>query len=761
MTEQNPPPTWGPPPQQPNQHNPYQYPYQYHQPTWPVQQMQPTWPAPVPPRPPRRKLWAVLASTVTAMALVGGALYATMGSSASSGPAQERSPFYGAMVALAETPMIGYQTSMDDGAISLNAVVTSQDEMTGTVQLDGEQFGILVVGGKTYVKPPADLLAADTGQDPVAGAVKGKWITGGAAEEELGTATSSLDTPVKLAQQMLAALNDSGTVWPTTETKATTVDGMPALTATTSAGQIVVSRDMPYQVLKMVPASSASASTSVNPTSFASIPAMAQLADDAAAGTLTSNGETDFSKSFGKNYIDSEIAQMENQFKDAKNAVNADITVTKQGSLAESCGGSGCKLTATVSVSASSSSAKTQIEGGTVTAEMDAQVEINGTPAGDCEGSGTLPVDGSGTLECFDAAAGPVFEEQEAQAKAQAQAESEAEGGAEVQYEVDYTGEAFVTAVVELQVAELVQQVQQEQQADDAAPDPYAVSSPSGQVEVPVQPSEDTTPGATTTPGVEEVPEPDTSVQQQLPSYEQDPYVSMNPYEPVPYVPFDSVPDTTTSTTPQSEPAAAPTEATPQPQPTEPEKPCADSTKPAGANRMGGSWIMNTTGANGRAEIGYACLATPLAPGPSLPKTLYPTGWSDAVDQVQAQTHYSRAAAQNMLDRCHIIAKEFGGPATAANLVPCWNDLNNNQNGVPGFSSFEDQVQTAVTANPDCGTYYSVDPLYKTSSSTVPYAFFLKAQTICPGGRLAFIDSSFFNDSDYFSKGKPVTFKLQ
>jgi hypothetical protein len=106
----------------------------------------------------------------------------------------------------------------------------------------------------------------------------------------------------------------------------------------------------------------------------------------------------------------------------------------------------------------SGSYAGVTVTGGTVDADLEATITIEGTPTG-CTDEGTLPLDGVGMLACDAPGAGAVFASVDAEKTAQAEAESQAENGAEVPYQVNYDGQYYVYARAQVNAAELVQQI--------------------------------------------------------------------------------------------------------------------------------------------------------------------------------------------------------------------------------------------------------------------------------------------------------------
>ena len=208
--------------------------------------------------------WVPAICYLAAALLITGLGTALGGSSAGVArqPTENRAPFYGSVVALSQTPAISYQTSANADGVSVDASVTRGGEIEGSFELDGASFGLLVAAGKTYIKPPTSLLSQYVSSGEDASLLAGRWMTDTDVSAELGDATSTLPTPFDLAQDLLAALNESATVWPTPGTKTTNIDGVKALGAKTPSGELYVSAEMPYRVLKFVPTVRSTATSS-------------------------------------------------------------------------------------------------------------------------------------------------------------------------------------------------------------------------------------------------------------------------------------------------------------------------------------------------------------------------------------------------------------------------------------------------------------------------------------------------------------------
>gem|GEM_PF-6736159 len=691
--------------------------------------MPPAPPGTAPPPPSswwRRHRWVL--TGCAAVALGGLAAGIVVWRTAESGSGPDRRPFYAAVNALAATPALRYRSAVGDG-LDLDVRVTQGGEQVGTLSLAGQKFGVLTVGGTTYVKPPDGLLPDSPGgseSGATAGALKGRWVTGGAASDLTSQSAQAAGTPGALANRLLKALDAKGAVIPAAGKGRTTVDGTAAIEATTPIGAVDVTRTAPYRVLRIAPAATAGGTPSLpelpslpsipSIPSLPSVPAVPSLdlpslpslpsAEDgpapavrpaAAAGTAepapqpaaapASAARRAWSaaryaltaSAAGAATLDlpqlsaSDFTAMWNELesdtKQLSKAVDDGIQYSLKGQADLKCGSGGCSVTATVSGQVSDSDPRAKVSGGTAEAMLTATVEIEGTPAGGCTATAPLPLRGTGRIACEDAAAGPVFEEEDAEQKAIAEEESEAEDGATVTYTVDCTGEAVVEAIAQVDVQELVDQEESEHWYA-RYPGPLDWDDPYG-------------PYIATDPGAE-------------------------PSRSVPPPPDDDIDD----------PSG-----------------CVGD-RPGDAETVGHGWIHNTTGPNGRTETGTACLVTPVTGHDTAPSGT-PVGLAKA--QATAARH---GLPTTEVTRCHIIPARFkGSNSKASNLSPCW-QYNVNV-GRAGMSGFEDTVGRDMAAAP-AGTVvlYTVAPTFTSGASTIPNGYVMNAVFATPSGTELWVENA-------------------
>ena len=622
-------------------------------------------------------------ATVTVGGLVVGLV---VWQQTSSPAAPDRTPFYTAVNQLAATPALHYRSSTSGSPVDFDVRLTGDGESVGSISLAGQKFGLLTVGGKTYVKAPDGLLPGTSGSGSpgtTASALKDRWITGSDAGA-LGSTSSQITTPGDLARRLLTALNAKDAVIPSAHDAGTTADGVPALRAVTSLGDVYITKKPPYRVLRIGPNAS---STSGRPTlpSLPPIPTLPSGMPSLPSGmpslpsglpslsglslsparyvTLagSSLGTIDFPQ-LTQDDFKKLFQELETDTKQLAKAVDSSIQFNLQGSADLKCGAGGCLVTATVSSDVSSSDPKATISGGKVEAMLNATVAIEGTPAGGCTATAQLPLNGTSEISCDDAGAGAVFSEENAEKKAIAEEESEAEGGGQVPYTVSSSGQASVEAIAQVDVQELVEEEQSEYWYA-SYPGPLTYEDPYG------------------------------------------PYILTEP-----------------------DPSASPTVPVPPDDDFDDPRRCADS-RPAGAVtvRQQG-WILNTTGANGRTETGTACLIAPVTGHDTGPD-------ADPVGLSEAQTKASGLGLRpGEVARCHIIPARFYGSNTKrSNLSPCWQRPVNV--GVHGMSGFESLVGKDIGQSPP-GTIvlYSVEPTFGSAASTIPNGYQMAAVGSSPDG---------------------------
>lgn len=411
-----------------------------------------------------------------------------------------RNPFDRAVANLAVAPSVRYQGS--DADASWDVRVTNHGEAVGTVTVSGEAVPLLTVDGRTFLKPPNGAMLFTAPSVPT-----GRWLTGPdiTGDPTIGPVLGRLRTPEALANQLSIALSRAGAL-PSTTDPGTTVDGMPALMATTPAGDLYVTKNAPYRVLRLVgfgrtgpstgappvprlpalpgvpgvpviPGLAGSGQTPASPTPTGTVHgASAPLpgVHPAAAPSATPNdpganlgdlGSADFPEMTNAD-TDQLYQDLENGTGQLTDAVDSNVRFTITGNVNLQCGPGGCTVTANVNSQASAGAGATVT--GTVTAELTATVTVDGIDAGGCTSTASMPVNSAGSIGCSDGAAGAVFQSElnakRAAAQAQANAQAAITGYAEVPYEVDGYAEATVIASAQVDVQGDLQREKAEQQ---------------------------------------------------------------------------------------------------------------------------------------------------------------------------------------------------------------------------------------------------------------------------------------------------------
>ena len=429
-------------------------------PAWPVAQAQPQ---PKPPRPPRPRHWwqpwaRVIAAAVVALGVGLGAAYGAGPSSVA--PVPDAAPFYLAVFGLSVEPMMQY-TGRDAGQdASWQLTVTNGGEELGTLTSEGSQTPVMVVGGLTYFKPPAALLANLPGGESAA-QLANTWITGDDSLEALLPAAPP-PSPAQLASAIDRALAGSPQ-FPAVGAPAVKWNGIPALAVDLSIGRLYVTSSAPYRVLALTPLPAGSAAASAPAGALAAAPAVL----DAATG-LTQAATPDFTP-MAQTGVDQDYATLISQTQTLGSAVNIGITFSfnQQGNL--SCSDSSCTVTETVDTDISS--VQDIPVSGQVDASMTAAVTVDGQPGGQCADTATLPIAGSGTMTCVDAGTAAQTAQIEQQAQDEADQEAAENPGQEitVPYTIHYAADVQIEALADAsaQVTQDVGGEQQEQQATD------------------------------------------------------------------------------------------------------------------------------------------------------------------------------------------------------------------------------------------------------------------------------------------------------
>ncbi|MFE3648698.1 polymorphic toxin-type HINT domain-containing protein [Streptomyces sp. NPDC059152] len=414
-----------------------------------------------PPQPPKKSWWArpwVLAVGVCGLVLAivaGTLLWRSARPESPEDTDGNRAPFYLAVYNLAREPAAHYTGSALDGT-TWDLTVTDGSEARGTITVAGRRIAVLTVDGKTYVKPPKDMLT-DLPSGVSADALEGKWVTG---EERLTSTLANVPrSPAALAARLWAGL-DKADDFP----KADAAGGgaKKALSVTTPDGVLSVSAAPPYQVVRLASGGARTGSSSSGGPTRTAL-ASAALRPTGVAHTVSAPqiglGNVDFTPmspdDVGKAYDD-----LIDQTKTLGGAVDLGIrfNFNQTGNLncSESC-------TVTENVVTTTTAAPGAKLSGTVNASMTAQVSVNGQSGGGCTQSASLPINGGGTMSCLAAGTAPVVQRIKAEKQREADAQARAtRRPVRIPYSLNFRAQVQITALAVAQ-AEIAQKVKTEQ----------------------------------------------------------------------------------------------------------------------------------------------------------------------------------------------------------------------------------------------------------------------------------------------------------
>ncbi|MEU2023694.1 hypothetical protein ABZ565_16255 [Streptomyces sp. NPDC016469] len=426
-----------------------------------------------PPVPRRKRLLLFGGAGVLAAGLVAG-LLVWHGPPGSEEPVAKRDlkPFRQAVAALADAPGLRYRDSGDD-LVKRDITVTASGSRFGAVEVGGSGLAreVLHIGGRTFTR------AKDS--------VSGAWAAADESDSVTRETVGHMPAPPDLATSLGKALDRlEGTPAPSESARPPAVDGTPALAVDTSAGRLLVTEQKPHRVLRLESyGPSRAEGTSGGSAEAASVRLTAVTAQTDAEGEdppespEVTDGPLADSDSQGldlapvaENAVDPMFDTLEKQTEELKNATDSGIDLTLSSGGTVTCGSGGC--TAKNSFSGHiTTSAKSRLVSGKVTAVMTASFSIDGKSAGRCTSpQSSFAVTGasvSGSLSCSDPSAGPTFTSVEARKKNEARARSRASGGRLVQYRIPYRADTLINAyaLARTEVKKLVDRVRQERDA--------------------------------------------------------------------------------------------------------------------------------------------------------------------------------------------------------------------------------------------------------------------------------------------------------
>lgn len=395
---------------------------------------------------------------VVIVALIAGLLTLTSspgGSDETQAAQLDLNPFREAVDVLTVAPGLRYKDTSAFGITENEITVTASGSQFGTTSSGQNDRGrdVLRIGGKTFTRWQVD--PAPREDVPAGGkAPPSEWMVGlDDGSTLLDEALTRTITPSELAAVLAEALDDlEKSASPANQSKTSgqrplSVNGTPALGIDTSAGRLLVTKEKPHQVLRLEPYKILEELSDVReqlengetPTAPRTV-TIGPLASGDAEGMDLIPIFADAAKVFDT------LVEYADQLKDA---TDRGITFALDGAGEMNCGPSGCTATQNFTGEVSSIARKDRVTQGQVTAVMSATFSIDGTPAGQCTSpQQTVPVRGnsvSGTLQCSNPAAGPLYSSAEARHKAQAEAQAQA-CGCTVHYKIPLRANTLIDA---------------------------------------------------------------------------------------------------------------------------------------------------------------------------------------------------------------------------------------------------------------------------------------------------------------------------
>lgn len=399
---------------------------------------------------------------VVIVALVAGFLLLTSPSSDSDeAQAVQRilTPFREAVDVLAVAPGLHYKDTSAFGVTENEITVTASGSQFGTTSSGRNDSGrdILRIGGKTFTRWQVDPAPRE---DVAAGenAPPSEWIVGlDDGSELMNEALARTIAPSALAAALTTALNDleksaspvnESTTSSTSGQQPLSVNGTPALGIDTSAGRLLVTKEKPHQVLRLEAYDAIEDLSDMKeqledgeaPTGPRTVTVGPLASGDAEGMDLTPILDAAADQMFDT------LVEYADQLEDA---TDRGINFTLDGAGEMNCGPSGCTATQTFTGEVSSIARKERVTQGEVTAVMSATFSIDGKPAGQCTSpQRTFPVRGtnvSGTLQCSNPAAGPLYSSAAARYKSQAEADAQA-CGCTIRYSIPLRANTLIDA---------------------------------------------------------------------------------------------------------------------------------------------------------------------------------------------------------------------------------------------------------------------------------------------------------------------------
>lgn len=296
--------------------------------------------------------------------------------------------------------------------------------------------------------------------------------------------------PAKLADVLAGSLNElakspeaaSRPKTSGTSGQPLTVNTVPALGLDTSAGRLLVTKDTPHRVLRLetynihddLAGLKDQLKNGKTPTAPRKV-----TTGPLASGSGEAMGLTPVTADAAGKMFDT-LVQYTDELKDA---TDRGITFALNGAGAMDCSAAGCTATQKFTGTVTPTARKERLTKGEVTAVMNATFTIDGKPAGQCTSpQRTFPLQGdsiSGTLDCSNPQAGPLYSSVAARVQAQAQVDAQACGcKVTLTYPLRATTFIDARALAAVEAGQLLDQVRKERDSTACEPAPGTPASP-------------------------------------------------------------------------------------------------------------------------------------------------------------------------------------------------------------------------------------------------------------------------------------------
>ncbi|OII61424.1 hypothetical protein BJP40_05465 [Streptomyces sp. CC53] len=312
--------------------------------------------------------------------------------------------FLQAASALQKSPVIGYSTKAAGATMKMRA--TRSGNATGTMTFGGIRTDVLTVGEKTYVRWQKGLPGGKTqpGQEDL---LKNRWVTGGFAPGMGKTLT-----PEAVGSATAQQLKQSSTRFPE-KNSTVRIGERDAWKASTPTSDVYVTTSAPHRIMRITPrAGKGIPGVPSMPTDLPGLPTElpdlpSDLPTERASRSLPRTalsappavlGQMDLEE-LDQGDVDEMFDEMIKNTKQlAKNSADLSYQLKAQGQAAfAGCGPASCTVTMTVTSRFVGVNVKPVSN---INAVMTVNMTAGGSPVGGCSTTGTLPVNGTGSLSC-------------------------------------------------------------------------------------------------------------------------------------------------------------------------------------------------------------------------------------------------------------------------------------------------------------------------------------------------------------------------